>query len=187
MISKAGPRERRSSGEVEKETGGEREDAKKGKFGGEEVRGIARTDKRRVRGSQDLARAQEITICGRLGISWLPIQSNRYRCNLRLNRIFHRPFRISPLCNVTSEARIARWDESKWRVNPWLSPPSSNCEEGRKSRAAKEIDAGLLWPKITRLCQHIPHTSEKRLQWLMMMMNRFLTQCRKSRILRRVA
>lgn len=35
-MSKAGLRERRSSGEVEKETGGEREDAKKGKFEGEE-------------------------------------------------------------------------------------------------------------------------------------------------------
>jgi hypothetical protein len=35
-IESRGAEEVRSSGEVEKETGGEREDAQKGKFGGEE-------------------------------------------------------------------------------------------------------------------------------------------------------
>ena len=44
------------------------------------------------------------------------------------------------------EARIARWDESKWRMIPGY-PLSSNYEEGRKSGAVQEINAGLLWPR----------------------------------------
>jgi len=38
------------------------------------------------------------------------------------NGIIHLPFQISlPPCRVMRTARIARWDESKRRVNPWVS------------------------------------------------------------------
>ena len=56
------------------------------------------------------------------------------------------PFRTFPPCSAMGEARIARWDESKWRMIPGY-PLSSNYEEGRKSGAVKEINAGLLWPR----------------------------------------